>query len=317
MGAGLIALGPAREMALYLGVGFVIYVLVLAVIRGIPQDARPHLLYLASVAGRLLERFQKMWHFWIGPTAEQADEAKRVLSGRQYYRLYDDLYREVNRTGSNSDFRNEGVRNLIYRHFERQRSDGLLPGPGAKLIDLGCGEGVNTVHFAQFGFRVTGVDISPTAIDMARRLANKERLKIDFHIADVLDLTEFSDSSFDLATDIGCLHMLVREEHRRRYLKSVRRVLRAGGIFFLFNRVTSRDFKISDEDTHILRSVTLVQKRWIANIGTYVKVRGCGFRNASIRQYRQELEAAGFELVRNHRGWGKHRSFVMLLARVK
>jgi O-antigen/teichoic acid export membrane protein len=43
MGAGLMALGPGRELGLYLGVGFVIYILALAVFRAIPQDVQPYL----------------------------------------------------------------------------------------------------------------------------------------------------------------------------------------------------------------------------------------------------------------------------------
>lgn len=111
--------------------------------------------------------------------------------------------------------------------------------------------------------------------------------------------------------------MLVREEHRRHYLNSVRRVLRPGGVFFIFNRVASRDIKIADEEAYIMRHLTTVeQKHQIDSDGTYVKVRWCGFRSASMRQYRQEIEAAGFEVVRERDGSRAHPPMGMLLARV-
>jgi len=272
---------------------------------------------LAVFADKLRERFGRVRHFRVGATAQQIDEVQRILSGREYYYLYDDLYRAVHRAGGSQERDSEivKVRLLIYRDFERIRSAGLLCGVGTRLLDLGCGEGDNAAYFARLGFQVTGIDISPTAIDVAARLANEQGLRIDFRVADVLELAEFPDSSFDLATDIGCLHMLVREEHRRRYLRSVRRILRSGGVFFLFNRVASRNVRLLDEDAAILRSITLMQTRWRANDGSCLNVRGCGFRNASMPQYRQELEASGFEIVRSHRGWGRHRRFAMLLAR--
>jgi hypothetical protein len=93
------------------------------------------------------------------------------------------------------------------------------------------------------------------------------------------------------------------------------RVLRPGGTFFLFQRVSQNDVELEDEEREILRSVTLVQKRFIANNGQALAVRGCGFRNASLRQYRQELESAGFQVLADHHDGGAHQLFAMLLAR--
>lgn len=44
----------------------------------------------------------------------------------------------------------------------------------AKILDLGCGNGVTCVHLAQEGFNhVAGVDYSPDAIALSRKLAEK------------------------------------------------------------------------------------------------------------------------------------------------
>ncbi len=61
----------------------------------------------------------------------------------------------------------------------------------AKTIDLGCGAGNYAIYLASKGFDVTGVDISPTAIKMARENAMKKGVKSNFIVADVLgDLNE-------------------------------------------------------------------------------------------------------------------------------
>lgn len=49
----------------------------------------------------------------------------------------------------------------------------LTPG---KALDLGCGEGADAVWLATAGWRVTGVDISVTAIDRARRAAEHQHV---------------------------------------------------------------------------------------------------------------------------------------------
>lgn len=52
------------------------------------------------------------------------------------------------------------VRSLLAKHKVRD---------GARLIDLGCGNGVYADMFAKEGLRVTAVDLSDAAIDYARR----------------------------------------------------------------------------------------------------------------------------------------------------
>ena len=46
--------------------------------------------------------------------------------------------------------------------------EGLAPG---RALDLGCGEGGDSVHLARLGWRVTAVDVSPTALERTRQLA--------------------------------------------------------------------------------------------------------------------------------------------------
>lgn len=57
MAASLMALGSGGNLALYLGVGFVVYILALFAFRGIPQDAQPHLRNLALFANNLRVKF--------------------------------------------------------------------------------------------------------------------------------------------------------------------------------------------------------------------------------------------------------------------
>jgi ubiquinone/menaquinone biosynthesis C-methylase UbiE len=246
-----------------------------------------------------LARLRRAWHFAVGPSRAALAEAQAVLGDREYYELYDDLYRQLDSRGATEwNATAEPMRQLVYRSLRESFGGEPLAARGTRLLDLGCGIGVNAVRFAQSGYAVTGIDISPTAIGMARRLAAEQGVNVDFRVGDVLDLQGIADVSFAVATDIGCLHMLVRAEHRRSYLHSVRRVLEPGGSFFLFNRAAVRDVRVAAEDAQIARSITYVQERWRADDGAYIRDRGCGFRVASLRQYEAELREAGFDVVR-------------------
>jgi 2-polyprenyl-3-methyl-5-hydroxy-6-metoxy-1,4-benzoquinol methylase len=97
-----------------------------------------------------------------------------------------------------------------------------------KTIDLGCGAGNYAIYLAGMGFDVTGVDISPTAIKMAKENAKKKGVKIDFLVADVLgDLHEVKET-FDFAYDWELLHHIFPEE-RKKYVKNVHEILNHKG----------------------------------------------------------------------------------------
>lgn len=74
-----------------------------------------------------------------------------------------------------------------------------------KTIDLGCGAGNYAIYFAVIGFDVTGIDISPSAIKIAKQNAEKKRVKCNFLVRDVLGDLEVKET-FYFAYDWELLH---------------------------------------------------------------------------------------------------------------
>jgi O-antigen/teichoic acid export membrane protein/2-polyprenyl-3-methyl-5-hydroxy-6-metoxy-1,4-benzoquinol methylase len=249
MGASILGLGRQQNLALSLVVGTAVFVVVLAAVRGMPRDVEIYLggftalrtavyerfprraktrimqLRLRSTRplARLRARLRRAWHFWRGPNAQQIADAQNALRGREYYHLYDDRYHDAALLAGQHGglIAQDDVRRRVYLEFDRLRRTGLIPEPSARLIDLGCGQGDVAMQFTQLGYRASGVDVSPVAIQHAMRLAVERAQHVDFFVGDVLDLSGIPDASFDIATDIGCLHMLVQADHRRRYLMSL------------------------------------------------------------------------------------------------
>lgn len=81
---------------------------------------------------------------------------------------------------------------------------------GAKVLDLGCGEGRNALFLAECGFDVTAVDISILGIRKLNALANERNLKIHTQVVDMKNY-EFTQS-YDLIISHGCLHLISREQ---------------------------------------------------------------------------------------------------------
>lgn len=72
--------------------------------------------------------------------------------------------------------------------------------PPGRALDLGCGEGGDAVWLARHGWRATGIDISPTAVQRAREAARAAGLGSQQAHFIAADLTETPPGEFDLVT---------------------------------------------------------------------------------------------------------------------
>lgn len=80
--------------------------------------------------------------------------------------------------------------------------------PGARILDYGCGAGFVCSLFAELGFDVTGVDISPAALEIAR----KREPSATFVEATADGKLPFADASFDLIACLGVLEHVPEPE---------------------------------------------------------------------------------------------------------
>jgi SAM-dependent methyltransferase len=85
--------------------------------------------------------------------------------------------------------------------------DGSPALPAGTALDLGCGTGDSSIYLAKHGWKVTGVDFVPKALDKARAKAAAKQAAVDFVHADVTCLSsEGVGTGFGLIVDNGCLH---------------------------------------------------------------------------------------------------------------
>jgi SAM-dependent methyltransferase len=80
---------------------------------------------------------------------------------------------------------------------------------GPKVLDLGCGTGDLAIELARRGYQVTGVDISPVGIALARTKAAAAGVTVDFEVQDATKLA-LRAGPFDSIFDSGLLHNLHR-----------------------------------------------------------------------------------------------------------
>jgi SAM-dependent methyltransferase len=107
---------------------------------------------------------------------------------------------------------------------------------GKSVLEVGCGAGVDLARFAKGGALVTGVDLSSSAIDLARANFAQQGLSGQLEVADGERLP-FPDGSFDVVFAHGVVQYTA---HPERLVGECRRVLKAGGdaVFQVYNRVS-------------------------------------------------------------------------------
>ncbi len=147
---------------------------------------------------------------------------------RGSYRSEDRIYREA---GYSRGIERKNIGLADHPTVSKLLGFGGVPTSGA-LLELGAGDGNGTVHLARWPFEIVGVEISPTAVEMAaRRLDETGTTSATVIELDAVTLEGLDDASFDVVIDSGCLHCILDDDDRAGVFASVHRVLKAGGSF--------------------------------------------------------------------------------------
>jgi SAM-dependent methyltransferase len=138
---------------------------------------------------------------------------------------------------------------------------------GRELLEVGCGIGTDLVRFARGGAIVTGVDLSQTAIDLAKKnFAWNEVTAKELRVANA-EALPYPAASFDVVYGHGVLQYTA---NARQLVAEVHRVLRPDGlaIFMVYNRISwlnamskLTQVALEHEDAPVLRKYSIREFR--------------------------------------------------------
>jgi len=105
---------------------------------------------------------------------------------------------------------------------------------GRTAVSVADGEGRNSVWLAEQGLEVTAVEISPVAVEKARRLASGRKLPIRFLVADML-APDWPSAEMHDAFDwvVGVFIQFVGAANRARQFAAMKQLARPGGRILL------------------------------------------------------------------------------------
>jgi SAM-dependent methyltransferase len=148
---------------------------------------------------------------------------------------------------------------------------------GRRVLDVGCGAGVEVVRFAQGGAEVCGVDASRSAVGLTRLNVAQQNLTVGLACADG-EALPFADAAFDFVYAHGVVQYASDDA---RVVAECHRVLRPGGtaIFQVYNRVSwlnllSHVMKVplEHDDAPVLRRYSIAEFRTLVSRFAHVEI---------------------------------------------
>ncbi len=184
--------------------------------------------------------------------------------------------------------------------------------PGAKVLDLCCGPARHALELARRGYKVTGVDRTHSYLERAKKMAQDERLEVEFIEEDMRRFVRPSafDAVINLFTSFG---LFEDDADNQKVLDNIYRSLRPGGaalIDTISREIVMRDFKERDwvesgdgllvEQRFVDEDWRWLKPRWIIVKDGEKKEFRWKLRLYSISEFCALLEGAGFKETRIH-----------------
>jgi len=119
------------------------------------------------------------------------------------------------------------------------------------VIDIGCGTGNHALRLSKLGYQVTGVDLSPTMLKIAKEKDKKGKIRFVQGDMKKLEKVIQKDQRFDAAICLGqVFYHLVTNKDVQAFLNRLHKILKQNGLF-IFNARNAK--KINEEYLNKLR----------------------------------------------------------------
>lgn len=204
------------------------------------------------------------------------------METREYYRAYDDRYRQVHQ--QNLRWFTEAPSPIV---GETIAQFGIRP--DQPILEIGCGEGRDAGFLLNGGYNILATDISPNAVSFCRR--DFPQWAERFQVLDCV--SQRLDTKFDFIYAVAVIHMLVKDAHRDGFYRFIREQLTVNGIALIGTMGDGQFERASD-----IANAFDLQERTHEQTGQTVYIASTSCRIVSFATFREELSRNGLAIVK-------------------
>jgi len=120
------------------------------------------------------------------------------------------------------------LKQQICNHFDR---DATISKPlqGLSVIDIGCGGGILSESMAKLGATVTGIDVVPKSLQVARQHSQNQQLKVNYIDCSAEEMVQ-SEQQYDVVLNMEVVEHVVELPT---FIRSCAQLLKEDGITFI------------------------------------------------------------------------------------
>lgn len=167
--------------------------------------------------------------------------------------------------------------------------------PSARILDLGCGNGRHSIQMTKRGYRLTGLDLSPHLLSIAKQDAASQNLTVDFVEGDMrfFKLFPHFDAVFNCFTSFGFF-----DDDRENFsvFRTISEHLNSGG-YFVFDYLNEAYIRqhLVDADEKDFGKFHISQKRRIEKdmVKKIVRIN----RDNEILEFEESVKLYPFETI--------------------
>ena len=144
--------------------------------------------------------------------------------------------------------------------FAKQCAEFLRDKSSKTLLDLGCGDGRDSIFFAKQGYEVTAADVSPVALQILQKKINEEKITTIRIIEQNLQNLQFPENSFDVIYAHLSLHYFL-DEQTEQIFKKLQKMLKSDG--FLFIKCKSTEDEEFGKGKEVEKNVFVTEENYV------------------------------------------------------
>jgi SAM-dependent methyltransferase len=175
-----------------------------------------------------------------------------------------------------------------------------------RALEVGCGTGPLCCFLAEKGFITEGIDVSSTAIQIAKEQAQQRNLSIQYRVADLCQ--SLGESLYDLVVDGHCLHCIVFEKDRQLALTHIHQSLKPEGKFWIETMLAQPEMTLKTDENGILWKEVSEKQNYpeiVFSEGKFYLPTRKIVQN--VETIEKELQEQHFKIVWSHIDFGENR----------